>query len=504
MADKRIVIIGSGLGGLSSALILAKNGFDVTVVEKEHQMGGCLQSFIRGGIKFETGMHYIGSMLPGQVLHTYFSYLDILKDLNLSPLDPDGFDRISIGGREFNYAMGHENFRNVLLESFPEEEKALDGYLKLIHGVTESSPLFSFRDIDARSLIRTENVRTSVDSALASLTQNLLLQEVLAGNNILYAGKRGITPLYTHALISDFYISSAFRIAGGSDAISISLSSSIKRAGGRVLTGSGVKSIDFDSEKAIGVTLENGEKIPADYVISSINPAAFVNLVKETRLIKPIYRQRLADMAQTSSVFSVYIKFRKNTVPYENFNYFRFRNESVWGNELYTEKEWPKNYVYMHQCSTVEQKYAEGAILFGYMKYSDVARWAGTKIGRRGSEYEEFKAFHAEKILDALEEDRPGIRQNIEDFWTSTPLTYEDYINSKDGAIYGVQKDCNSPMVTMVSHRTKVPNLLMTGQSTNSHGVLGVTISSVITASEILGRGYLMKQILECNHTNLT
>jgi len=496
MANKRAVVIGSGLGGLSCGYILARNGFDVTVIEKNRQTGGCLQNFTREGIKFETGMHYIGSMLPGQVLHTYFSYLDILKDLNLSQLDPDGFDRISLGGKEYRYATGYDNFKNGLLESFPGEEKALEGYLKMIKDITDSSPLFSFRNLDNSNLIRLENVRSSVDESLASLTQNQRLQEVLAGNNVLYAGVHGMTPLYTHALISDFYIKSAFRIAGGSDIIGFSLVRSIERAGGRILTGSGVTSIDFDDEKAVGVTLANGEKIPADYVISSINPAAFAGLVADTKLIKPIYRQRLLDLPQTASVFSVYIKFKKNTVPYENFNFFRFRSDSVWGNEVYSDDEWPKNYVYMHQCVSPGQKFAEGGLLFGYMKYADVARWAGSGIGRRGAEYEDFKAEHAEKLLEALEEDRPGIRKSIEKIWTSTPLTYEDYINSREGAIYGVQKDCNSPLVTMVSQRTKVPNLLLTGQSTNSHGVLGVTISSVITASEILGRKYLLNQIL--------
>ena len=60
---KRVVIIGSGLGGLSCGTILQKNGFDVTVVEQGTQPGGCLQCF-------ETGMHFIGSALPGQTMHS--------------------------------------------------------------------------------------------------------------------------------------------------------------------------------------------------------------------------------------------------------------------------------------------------------------------------------------------------------------------------------------------------------------------------------------------------
>ena len=74
---KKCVIIGSGLGGLSCGCILAKNGYEVTVLEQGDQMGGCLQCFRRGDALFDTGMHYIGSAQPGQVLHTYLRYLGI-------------------------------------------------------------------------------------------------------------------------------------------------------------------------------------------------------------------------------------------------------------------------------------------------------------------------------------------------------------------------------------------------------------------------------------------
>jgi all-trans-retinol 13,14-reductase len=93
MKDK-VVIIGSGLGGLVCAYILLKNGYEVVVLEKNAQTGGCLQTFVRGGAKFETGMHYIGSMDEGQVLHGYFKYLGLLSKVKLRALDPAAYDTI--------------------------------------------------------------------------------------------------------------------------------------------------------------------------------------------------------------------------------------------------------------------------------------------------------------------------------------------------------------------------------------------------------------------------
>ena len=68
MSKQRVIIIGSGMGGLSCGVVLAKNGYNVTVFEKGSQIGGCLQCFSRKGARFETGMHFIGSVSHGQTL----------------------------------------------------------------------------------------------------------------------------------------------------------------------------------------------------------------------------------------------------------------------------------------------------------------------------------------------------------------------------------------------------------------------------------------------------
>ena len=84
----RCIIIGSGLGGLSCGVILARNGYDVTILEQDAQIGGCLQCFRRGDAKFETGMHFIGSCNEDEVLWRLLRYLEVLDDLQLSSLDP--------------------------------------------------------------------------------------------------------------------------------------------------------------------------------------------------------------------------------------------------------------------------------------------------------------------------------------------------------------------------------------------------------------------------------
>ena len=107
---KRVVIIGSGMGGLSCGVILAKNGYDVTVLEQGSQIGGCLQCFTRRGARFETGMHFIGSAGEGQTLDRLLEYLEVKKDITLSELDRDGYDVVCLDGKRYRFANGRDAF----------------------------------------------------------------------------------------------------------------------------------------------------------------------------------------------------------------------------------------------------------------------------------------------------------------------------------------------------------------------------------------------------------
>ena len=109
-----VVIIGSGLGGLVCGYILAKNGLKVAIIEKHDIPCGCLQTFLRKGVKFETGMHYIGSMDEGQSLHRFFKYLSINDKIELSRLDEAGYDVVSYLGDRYAYANGHEAFTDKI------------------------------------------------------------------------------------------------------------------------------------------------------------------------------------------------------------------------------------------------------------------------------------------------------------------------------------------------------------------------------------------------------
>ncbi|MDR1182085.1 MAG: NAD(P)/FAD-dependent oxidoreductase, partial [Bacteroidales bacterium] len=493
-----ILIVGSGLGGLVCGYILSKNGYKVIILEKNLQLGGCLQTFTRSGIKFDTGMHYIGSMEEGQILHRFFKYLNLLNDVKISKLDESGYDVISIAGEEYRFANGFDGFVEELAKKFPDNKKDIEEYVRRIKEIADASPLYNLQAIDQHVFIEADYIKTGVNEFIASITSNRRLQGVLAGNLPLYAGVKDKTPTYIHALINNFYIQSAYRIVDGSNTIAHSLAKSIRSFGGEIFTRTEVERFICDDHKMTSVLLTDGVSIKADYFISNIHPQVTMEKI-QSKLIRKVYRERIESMENTISNFTLFIKFKKDKVKYLNYNFYYYDHENVWSFNDYDMNTWPQNYVYMHQCANDKAAYAESAQMIAYMRYDEVKQWENTKVGSRGVEYENFKAAKIEKMLHKLEESFPAIRESIEAVYSSTPLTYRDYTATKDGSMYGIIRNKNFPTQTLVSQRTKIPNLFLTGQNINSHGILGVTIGAMITCAEFLGINTIIREIEKSN-----
>lgn len=493
---RRCVIIGSGLGGLSTGYILAKNGYDVTILEQGAQIGGCLQCFKRKGTKFETGMHFIGSASPGQTLYRLMKYLDI-TDIELSRLDSDGYDIISLAGERFRFANGREPFIDTMASYFPKEKDNLARFYDLVEEISQASSLHSLRYEDNNVAISTLYQTQPTNVVLDNIFTDPTLKDVLVGNLPLYAGEKDRTPFSQHAFIMDFYNQSAYRVVGGSDKIAERISENIRKAGGNIITSCKVTKIVCNDSEATGVETATGEFIPADIIISGIHPKRTLEML-DTKLIRPAFRNRINALRNTVSGFSVYLKFKPGHVEYLNSNFYSF-DHTPWGCEQYTEQNWPKGYLYMHFCTAKDMKYAESGVVLSYMNMADVAEWKGTTIGHRGEDYEAFKRRKAELLIERVCRDFPGLREDIESYYTSTPLTYLDYTGTEDGSMYGIAKDITIGSSFRVPHKTRVPNLLLTGQNINSHGMLGVLVGTIVTCSELIGQKEIFDQIIEAN-----
>ena len=160
--------------------------------------------------------------------------------------------------------------------------------------------------------------------------------------------------------------------------------------------------------------------------------------------------------------------------------------------------------------STASEKhpeFAESLTAISYMDFDEVKEWENsihtiTNKQQRGNQYDKFKQEKAEKMIEALEKKIPNIRDSIKNIYTSSPLSYRDYIGSFEGNMYGYIKSSENPLKTMVSPRTKISNLFLTGQSVNMHGILGCTIGAFNTCAEILGKELIDERLTQMINKN--
>lgn len=495
-----VIIIGSGMGGLVCANILAREGKRVCILEKNKQAGGSLQTFSRDKLIFDSGVHYIGGMEKGQNLYQIFKYLGIMDQLKLAKMDEDAFDKIIISGDDNEYvqAQGYENFIEKLSAQFPEEKENIRRYCDKMRDTCRKFPLYN---LDITDSLEEKNavMGESAKEVIESLTSNKKLQAVLAGNNLLYAGAGKRTPFYIHALIVNSCIESSWKCVNGGSQITKLMIQQMREKGGEIIRNCEVTKIEAEDGKAVYVETIKGEKFYADNFISNISPVKTLELIDAAH-IKEMYRKRVRDIENTISCFSLHIVLKEKTVPYINSNYYYHREGHVWDVDDYTEENWPLGYGVFFSPSITDEKYAESMTLLCVMRYEEVKPWEHTfntvsAVSDRGESYNDFKIRKAEQLLDVAEEKFPWLRNAIKKYYTTTPLSYRDYIGNEDGSMYGFAKDYNEPLRTMVSPRTKLSNLYLTGQNLNAHGILGTAVSGILTSILLLKNTSIVEQI---------
>ncbi len=487
-SQKHITIIGGGLGGLVCALVLSKEGFKVSVVEKQKQCGGNLQSFTKNGNVFDTGMHYAGSLDEGQSLNTYFSYLGIMPKLKLKRMDESAFDIIRFQNKEYPFAMSLQLFIDRLLEFFPNEKVGLIKYGKYLQDFWNGFKMLSF---NKSSSSESTSQEISLATLLNSITKDETLKQVLAGNHFLYAGHPETTPAYIHAIIQYSFIQSAWKFTDSSNQLAELLTEAIKQNGGEIHTQSEVLVMNVKDSKVISIILKNGEEITSDAFISAIHPSLTMKMIDEGSIRKN-YRNRLLDLQNTISSFSVYLIPKKNTFPYLNHNLYIHKGDDIWKDLNISPNPLPSSCMLYTPYNSGSDNYSSSIKIMSYMDINRFSDWNDTHVGKRGDEYEELKHRISEHLIQMACEKYPQLKDNIDFSFASTPLTWRDYTGTPEGAMYGVERNMNA---SYISSKTKLENLFLTGQNIKLHGALGVTLSAFLTASEFIGFDYLLNKV---------
>lgn len=477
------VIIGSGLGGLECAHILSKAGMSVLLLERGTQAGGCLQSYRRHGLAFDTGFHYVGGLDEGQSLHSAFRHLGLLR-LPWQRLD-NHFDRVTIGNQTFSFAQGYDAFVETLTVAFPAERDALNKYADMLKQCGEQQ-FDALNPQTGESSVLSRLFETSAYQYLTETFHDPLLINVLCGTSLKMELRKESLPLFTFAHGNGSFIESSWRLKGDGSLIINSLADGIRMHGGEIICNAEVRELVEKDGKLVHAVCSNGEIYEGTIFISNIHPAVTCNLVKQSSRMKKVYRSRITHLENTFGMFTVSLRIKPQTLRYFNWNQYIYKAPDIWTFHL---KNNPVSGVLV-SCRIPEDgsKYVQQVDLLTPMNWSECEQWSHTEVGRRGEDYKAMKKRVADECITLAERFIPGLRDRITGCYTSTPLTYRNYTLTPEGSAYGLRKDFRNPMITLLSPRTPIPNLLLTGQNLMLHGLHGVTMTALFTCAEVLGK----------------
>ena len=511
MQEIDTIVIGSGAGGLTTALCLAKAGQKVLVLEQHYVPGGWCHSFYLHGYRFSPGVHYIGMLEKGESTSNLYESLGIANDLVFFKMNPAAYEHCWIGDERIDMPAGIENLQESLTKRFPAEKKGLAKYLKLVKQVSSQLQIIpkmnGFWDnitIPFRTAQLGKYGLFSLKKVIGWHIKDPLLQKVL---NV-QCGDHGLPPGQSsfplHCAVMDHYFNGGFYPAGGGASIVKAMTSAIKKHNGEIRTGQAVKRIIVEAEnsgkrfKATGVELQNGEIIKAKRVVSNADPSRTYNeMVGQQYLSKSLKKKLLKTKYSVTSLslfLTVDMDVSKSGL--DSGNIWMLRNKDM--DELYKdmnsidilrEDEFPGMFI---SCTTLKDPLSYNGRhhtieAITYIGYDAFKQFSGLD-DYHSEAYLNYKDRICEKLLNSLDKVVPGIRAHIVQMELGTPMTNEYYIQSTRGSVYGTEKNFWQTGPFSYRNKSEITNLYLCGASVLAHGVAGSSYSGAQTAAMILNR----------------
>jgi len=512
-----MIVIGSGIGGLSTGAFLSKAGYKVLVLEQHYIAGGCTHSFKEHGIEHETGIHYVGNIKKRKKI------LDLITETPIEwcklGYEEDGiYDEIIIEDKHrYLLRSGENNFINDMVEKFPNEEEAIKKYIKLVKKVSQKDFFFYlkiFKPVWLQKILLyfmdseyLYYVNNSAYDVIKSLTSNELLISALCGQ----FGDYGPTPkkasFFIHSSIVNHYLEGGYFPKGGTSEIAKKIIPTIENSGGRVLVGKKVSKIVVEDEKVLGVEMENGDIIKCSKVISSVGIRnTFLTLLKTSNSpnanlsIKKF--NELIQQIPISTTFSyLFVNLEGDPEDLE----LKSRNKWIWPNRDYDKmvedfENDPENapIPLFIACSCMKdldwKKNFPGksnAIILTLSKYEWFEKWKDEKCMRRSKEYKDYKENLAQRMLnEGLYKYYPKTKGKVTHYDVGTPLTNQFYLNAYNGEAYGMQTNSyRYNKAIELRPDSGIDGLYLAGQDICTLGFTGALMSGILCANSVLGYG---------------
>jgi phytoene dehydrogenase-like protein len=496
------VVIGSGPGGLSAAVALARAGQKVLVLEQHTLPGGWSHSFTLEGHRFSPGVHYLGALHQGGALRRLYEGLGVAGDLEFCEMNPEAFDHFIIEGKRFDQPRGRKRWLDRLSAAFPHEREGLARYFGTLGGVMKElngvEELLRFPKVLALPFKAPRLMRwgmSTLQALLESRIKDPMLRAILSAQ----CGNHGLAPsrvsLPLHAAMAAHYDDGAFYPRGGAKRIPAAFIKALRKHGGQIRVGTRVTEIIVESGRAAGVITSEGEVIPARNVVCNADPSTvFGTLLPEKHCRKELKKARRMEYSVSALSLFVAVEMDLRGMGYDSGNYWWYRNTDVDGIYRRAEHTLPESgleALFLAITSLKDPGHTKPGIhtleLFTFVPWELFSRWSGTSLGERGSDYRLLKQGLADRVLDTAEKIIPNLRSHVRFLEIGTPLTNDYYCETHRGALYGTAKTPWQMGPFSFGQHGPVDGLHFCGASTFSHGVAGAAISGLIAAAPILG-----------------
>ncbi len=477
-----VLIIGSGVGGLTAGIILAKLQHPVRIVERNPAPGGLLRSYVRKGIECPTGVHYMGSLDRGQPLRRLWDYLGVTP---LIPLERMAgiIDRYIFDDFSFDLCEGIDAFEDALIRAFPQEYKLIKTIVNDMRKISQS-----FSSLDA---LVTSGMGTFMPDYFNSIGEQLLrmgcssrLFSVLSvPSNLIGVSLKECPIFYYHMTIASYLLSS-WRLACGSSQMANAFVSRLESLGGELMTGDGVERILVQSGQVKGVVLRSGRILESTSIIAAVHPGNVVAMLPG-EAVRPGYGERIKQLENTRGLFSATVAVDAEAHKALPYNIYRLSREN----------DGTLSQGIFHQLRSSGQP---GINILSMMTESgseEWRQWKDTTSGKRGSDYGEAKQRKAREFISGAEKIF-GQLKDVKILDTYTPLTIRDIVDSPDGSAYGILRSTRQLMKTASLQRTSVKGLFLAGQNSLAPGIMGTTLGSFQTVKRFIGHERFSGEVL--------
>jgi all-trans-retinol 13,14-reductase len=508
------IIIGSGMGGLATAAILAKEGQKVLVLEKHYTPGGFTHVFKRKGYEWDVGIHYIGEMQrETSLLKKLFDYItnSELKWADMGEV----YDRIVIGDRHYDFVKGVKNFKKQMTSYFPEEEQAINAYVDLVFKAVKTSknyylskaisPVWNalFGNMLKRPFYKYSDKTTY--EVLRSLTANETLIKVLTAQY----GDYGLPPRQSsfamHASVARHYFDGGSFPIGGSSQIAKKIAPVIAASGGTILVSAEVEEVIIKKNTAIGVRMKDGKLFRAKNIVSNAGIMTTYNQLLPLKTVeKHQLKKPLEKVNRSVAHVSLYIGLEGSPealgIPKSNYWIYPKKNDHDTCVKNYledTSEAFPLVYLSFPSAKDPDwsHRYPNKSTIdvITLIPYETFEKWAGTPWKKRGEAYEAKKEEIAQRLLKEVYKQLPQVEGKINCYELSSPLTTQHFVNYEKGEIYGLNHSPSRFRQAFLKPKTPIKNFYLTGQDIATAGVGGALFSSVLSSKAITGKNILKK-----------